>query len=131
MCYSIEYGHTMKLKINKQDLKEKISVIGILCSGYIAIRLIFFTYVTEEWYYTVGIISVTGLLIYYLARYNKLGWFGRLFMKQLLSLTTRPNANIYYCYFFITIIASGITIFWVDEGNESLFHDRQLFLAIE
>lgn len=132
MCSIFTYGgYFMKFKLDRQNLKEQLFVIGTLTGAFLSIRMLFFIYVSQEWYYTVGIASAFGFAIFILSKHNKLGLFGRIFIKQLKALTTAPNANIYYAYFAITIIASCVTLYYIDQGNHALFSERQLFLALD
>jgi hypothetical protein len=91
------------MESSKQSLKEYLYVFVILLVIYVPTRYLFATYIAEHWLGSFGILSTITVLLIYLAEKQKLGRFGRLFLKRMNKVQTGKKKYLIY----------GNTIFWI------------------
>ncbi len=104
-------------KIDVQDVKEKIFLMGITAGICLPIRMIFVTYVTDGWLGSLGLLSIFALVFIYLTRKRKLGQFGRIFEKQMRKTIGGKIAKYIVAFSIVGLIYFGASIFFMDRGN--------------
>jgi len=66
-----------------REFAESTSVAAVLLLVLLPVRVLFVRYVADDWFGSFGLITGISVLIIYLAKKNKLGWFGRAFHRQM------------------------------------------------
>ncbi len=119
------------IKMEKKDLKEKFLILGILTGIFLPMRILFVSYVSEHWIGSLGLVSAFGIVLVFLIKRKKLGWFGKLFEKQM-KKTMGGNSGKYiigFALFFL--IYFGATLYFIERGNTIYSDDKEIFyLAI-
>ena len=111
-----------------QNIKEILIVFSVMTGIFLPIRLIFVSYVSDNWFGSFGLISVISILILILTRKQKLGAFGKIFQKQMNRLHSSRFAKFVYFQSIIVLLAFGILIFSIEIGNSFYFEEKQNLL---
>ena len=114
--------------MNKNDLKEKLIVIGVTVGLFFPVRIFFSSYVSDYWLGSLGIMSVLAILLVVLIKRNKLGWFGKIFEKQMRKTVGGKTGKYLICFAIFFLAYFGTTLFFIDRGNTIYFDDKEIFL---
>ena len=114
--------------MNKNDLKEKLIVIGVTVGLFFPVRIFFSSYVSDYWLGSLGIMSVLAILLVVLIKRNKLGWFGKIFEKQMRKTVGGKTGKYLICFAIFFLAYFGTTLFFIDRGNSVYFDDKEIFL---
>ncbi len=113
-------------KLDVQDVKEKLFLLGITAGIFLPIRLVFTTYVTDSWLGSVGLLSIFGLVFIYLIHKNKLGQVGRIFERQLRRTIGGKIGKYVVAFSIMFLIYFGVSIFLIDRGNSVYYYDKEI-----
>lgn len=113
-------------KIDVQDVKEKLFLLGVTAGIFLPIRMVFVTYVTDDWLGSLGLLSLFGLLFIYLTRKNKLGHVGRIFEKQVRKTIGGKIGKYIITFSIVFLIYFGASIFLIDRGNSVYYNDKEI-----
>ncbi len=80
-------------------------------------RLLFVSYVSDNWWGSFGIISLISITMILLVKKRKLGKFGEMFVRQLEKFQHGKRAKIIYGQAILFIMIMGGTIFAIEMGN--------------
>ena len=69
------------------DLKEKAITILFFTGVFLPIRLLFYSFVSQWWIGSFGLITAVLLVVMYLAHKNKMGPLGKIINKQIMSFS--------------------------------------------
>ena len=117
--------------MEKKDLREKIIVLGVTVGIFFPIRIFFSVYVSEHWIGSLGTMSALAILLVVLIKKKKLGWFGIIFEKQMRKIVGGKTGKYLIGFAIFFLIYFGATLFFIDRGNETYVHDKEIFyLAI-
>lgn len=100
-----------------KEFIETFSVGIILLFVLLPIRIIFVRYVADDWLGSFGLITAFSLLILYLSRKNKLGWFGRAFNRQMFKVHKGKRRIFVYSQLAIGFIFFAGTIYAIGLGD--------------
>ena len=115
--------------IDVQDVKEKIFLMGITAGIFLPIRMLFVTYVTDDWLGSVGLLSVFGLGFIYLTQKRKLGHVGRIFEKQMRKTIGGRIGKYIVAFSILFLIYFGASIFFMDRGNSVYYYDKEILFS--
>jgi len=113
--------------MDKNDLKEKLIVLGVTIGLFLPVRLFFSTYISENWIGSLGIMSALAILLVVLIKRKKLGWFGVMFEKQMRKTVGGRTGKylIFFAMFFLVYF--GGTLIFIDRGNTIYAEDAEIF----
>lgn len=103
---------------------ETLIVFGTITMILFPIRLLFVTYVTDDWFASFGIVAAISLTLVFLAKRNKMGKFGQLFVRVMKKWNTGKRQ--YFLYIppiLLLIVSAGIVLLInmydsnIDSGN--------------
>jgi hypothetical protein len=114
-------------KMEKNDLKEKLIVLSVTVGLFFPIRIIFSSYVTDYWLGSLGIMSVLAVLLVVLIKRDKLGWFGKIFEKQMRKTVGGKTGKYLIGFAIFFLVYFGATLFFIDRGNTIYFEDKEIF----
>ena len=114
--------------MNKNDLKEKLIVLGVTMGLFFPVRIFFSSYVSDYWLGSLGTMSVLAILLVVLIKRNKLGWFGKIFEKQMRKTVGGKTGKYLICFAIFFLAYFGTTLFFIDRGNTVYFDDKEIFL---
>jgi len=119
------------IKMEKKDLKEKFLILGILTGVFLPMRILFVSYVSEHWLGSLGLVSAFGIVLVFLIKRKKLGWFGNLFEKQMRKTMGGNSGKYIICFALFFLIYFGATLYFIERGNTIYSDDKEIFyLAI-
>lgn len=80
-------------------------------------RLIFVTYVSDNWFGSFGIITAISIGILILVKKKKLGAFGKMFERQIEKLLRGKRKILVYAESVFVLVLLGTMIFAINQGN--------------
>ena len=104
---------------------ESLIVFGVMTGLLLPARLLFVEYVSDNWFGSLGIISVISISVIILARKNKLGFFGPMFERQIYKFQKGKRGLIVFGESVFLLLMLGSMIFAIDQGN-SVYSDLKL-----
>jgi len=116
--------------MDRKDLKEKLIILSITTGIFLPIRVLFTAYVSENWLGSLGLVSVFGLLFVFLIKQNKLGWFGKMFEKQMKKTIGGKTGKYIIAISVLFLIYFGTSLYLIDKGNTVYFEDKEIFSSV-
>src|SRR3990170_2361157 len=107
-----------------REIAESLSIAVIMICVLLPIRLFFVTYINTHWLGSLGVISIVSFAILFLAKKNKLGWFGRAFVRQTFKINKGKRKYFVYTNLAITLIYFGSIIYGVELSNEQFLMEK-------
>lgn len=117
------------MKFNLKEFIESISVGLILIFVLIPIRIAFVRYVSDDWLGSFGVITAFSLMILYLAKKNKLGWFGRAFTRQMFRVHKGKRRIFVYTQLILGFFFFAGTIYAINLGDS--YFETEKTIVIE
>jgi preprotein translocase subunit SecG len=116
-----------KKKMEKNDIKEKLIVLGVTVGLFFPIRIFFSSYVSDYWLGSLGIMSVLAILLVVLIKRRKLGEFGKIFERQMQKTVGGKTGKYLIGFVIFFLVYFGATLFFIDRGNNVYFEDKEIF----
>lgn len=117
--------------MEKIELKEKLIVIGVTVGIFFPIRIFFSLYVSDNWVWSIGTMTAFAVLLVVLIKKNKLGWFGKIFEKQMRKIIGGKTGKYLIGFAIFFLVYFGATLFFMDRGDTVYAEDKEVFyLAI-
>ena len=110
-----------------KDLKEKALVSIIFTGIFLPVRLFFFTYVSQHWIGSFGMMSIILIVLIYLSRKSKLGYVGRIIDKQVMSFSKGRWGKLSLIWLIFTIYLYALFVYgasYVDPDTKQIFVDQ-------
>ena len=107
------------------DLKEKVLFWGITGGALFIIRLVFSSYIGNEWIGSLGIATIFFFAVVILSRLDKLGWFGRIFERQMYKIIRKRVSAIVAIMLLLLLLFGGF-MYFIDRGSTTYLHDTNL-----
>lgn len=111
-----------------KDFIETFSVGIILLFVLLPIRILFVRYVADDWLGSFGLITAFSLLILYLSKKNKLGWFGRAYTRQMFKVHKGKRRIFVYSQLAIGFIFFTGTIYAIQLGDSFYVEEKTLVI---
>lgn len=112
-----------------KNIYESIIVFAIFTGVLLPVRLLFVTYVSDNWFGSFGIISVISAGLIILTKKEKLGEFGRMFDRQMNKFMTGKRGKFFFAEATIFLFILGGMIFAVEQGNSIYLDMKNQLLA--
>jgi len=115
----------------KLDIKEKLLTICIFTGIFLPVRLLFYSFVSQYWIGSFGLITGIMLSLIYFSNKGKLGKIGYIINKQVMSFSKGKLGNfvlfqtIFFLYFF------GLAIYGIETAPEETKNQIVSVLAKE
>lgn len=89
---------------------EGVLVWSVMTLIFLPVRLVFYTFVSNNWYGSFGLMSVVSIILIILVRKNKLGFFGVAFTHQMQKIQQKRRKFLVYgfCVFNIFLLLNFI-----------------------
>ncbi len=99
----------MQIK-TKQDALEKVLTVAIFTGLFLPVRLVFYTYVSEYWLGSFGLITGIMIAMMVLAKKGKIGKVGRIINRQTMSFSKGKFGKfaMFQTIFFIYLFSMAI-----------------------
>jgi len=102
-----------------KDHYESIIVFVVMTALLLPIRLLFVSYVSDDWLGSLGVISIISISFLILAKKGRLGKFGDIFQRQIEKLLRGKRKIIVYTESLFILILLGAMIFAINQGNST------------
>jgi len=111
---------------------ETLIVFGTITMILFPIRLLFVTYITDNWFASFGIIAAISLTMVFLAKRNKLGKFGELFVRVMRKWNSGKRQYFLYLPPILLLIVSVGIILLINMYDSNIDSDSETtdFLVI-
>ena len=117
--------------MEKNDIKEKMIVIGATMGLFLPVRLFLSTQISDDWIGSLGIMSAIAIVFVVLIKRKKLGWFRVIFEKQMRKTVGGKTGKYLIGFALFFLVYFGATLMFIDRGNTIYEEDAQIFyLAI-
>ncbi len=113
--------------MERNDIKEKLIVLAVTVGLFFPVRILFSTYVSDNWMGSLGIMSAIAVLLVVLIKRKKLGWFGKIFEKQMRKTVGGKTGKYLIGFSIFFLLYFGATLFFIDRGNTIYFEDKEIF----
>ncbi len=113
--------------MEKNDIKEKLIVLGVTVGLFFPVRIFFSSYVSDDWLGSLGIMSVLAVILVVLIKRKKLGWFGKIFENQMRKTVGGKTGKYLIGFAIFFLVYFGATLFFIDRGNTIYFDDKEIF----
>lgn len=108
-----------------EDFKEKALTIAFFTGVFLPVRLVFYTFVSQWWIGSFGLITVMLITVMILANKNKLGRLGIIINKQVMSFSKGRFGKVSLIYLVFMIYLYSLFIYGVENPSER----KEEFLA--
>ena len=116
--------------MDREDLKEKLIILSITTGVFLPIRVLFAAHISDHWLGSLGLVSAFGLLFVFLIKKNKLGWFGKIFEKQMRKTIGGKTGKLIIGVSLLFLIYFGSSLYFIDKGDSIYFEDKQVFASV-
>lgn len=113
--------------MEKGDIKEKLIIVGISVGVFLPIRILFSWFVSDDWLGSLGVISLFAVILIVLLKKGKLGWFGKIFEKQMRKTIGGKTGKFIVGFAVFFLIYFGGTLFFIERGNTVYLEDKEIF----
>ena len=104
---------------------ESLIVFGVMTGLLLPARLLFVEYVSDNWFGSLGIISIISISVIILVNKKKLGFFGPMFERQIYKFQKGKRGLVIFGESIFLLLILGVMIFAIDQGNS--VHSDQKF----
>lgn len=112
-----------------KSIYESLIVFGVFTGVLLPVRLLFVTYVSDNWLGSFGIISAISIGLIVLTKKQKLGAFGRMFDRQMNKIMKGKRGKFFFAEATIFLFVLGGMIFAVEQGNSTYLDLKNQILA--
>jgi len=96
---------------------ESLIVFGVMGGLLLPARLLFVEYVSDNWFGSLGIISIISISVIILAKKKKLGFFGPMLERQMYKFQKGKRGLLIIGESVFLLLILGGMIFAIDQGN--------------
>ena len=96
---------------------ESIIVFGIMTGMFLLSRLLFVEYVSDNWFGSLGIITIISVSIIILLQRKKLGFFGPMLERQIYKFQKGKRGLLIIGESVFLLLILGVMIFAIEQGN--------------
>lgn len=116
------------MKINGR--MEAMIVFAVMTGLFLPVRFLFVTYVTDDWFGSFGVVSSLAVIVVVLAKRDKLGAFGRMFINQMMKVHTGKRRIFVYTHLAFGLIVMGLLITSINLGNSVYLEEKNYIIAV-
>ena len=113
------------MKLNFKEFVESASVAIILIFVLLPVRLVFVSYVSDNWFGSFGLITAISVSIVILAKKDKLGWFGRAFHRQMFKVHTGKRRYFVYTQLTLALLFFTSAVYAVELGDSAFEIEKE------
>ena len=112
-----------------KNIYESIIVFAVFTGVLLPVRLLFVTYVSDNWFGSFGIISGISIGLIILTKKEKLGEFGRMFDRQMNKFMKGKRGKFFFAEAILFLFILGGMIFAVEQGNSTYLDMKNQLLS--
>ena len=110
----------MEQRERLRDLKEKTITVLVFTGIFLPVRLLFYSYVSQWWVGSFGLMTGILLSLMYFSHKKKLGYLGRIINRQVLSFSKGKYGRFYILYLCIWTYFFINAIYGIEFANPEL-----------
>lgn len=119
-----------KLRQRLIDWKETAIIFGTMTAIMLPVRLVFFTYVSQDWISSFVIVAGISVAMLVLVKKSKLGWWGNMFDRQMQKMQHGKRAKVVYGNSLLFIGLELLIIVSINMGN-TIYHEEKVQIETE
>ena len=105
---------------------ESIAVYLILILILFPIRLALVRFVSDNWFVSFGVMISISVMLIYLTKKGRLGWFGRAFHRQMFKIHRGKRRYFVYTQVILITLYFGVSILAIEIGNSYIEEKEQV-----
>ena len=105
--------------------KDFFVVAIVMTAILLPVRLVFVTYVSDNTWGSLGLISAISVVMIVLVKKHKLGWFGRMFENEMTRMTKGKRKLFILSWFTILSLYFAISMIAIDQGM-TIYYDETM-----
>ena len=113
--------------MERDDIKEKLIILGITAGVFLPIRLVFTSLVSDNWLGSLGLMTIFAILLVLLIKRKKLGKIGIMFERQIRKTIVGKTGKYIILFALFFLFYFGTTLFFMDRGNTIYEEDKEIF----
>ncbi len=117
----------MGIRLDRDDLREKLIILGISLGLFLPIRIFFTSFVSESWLGSLGIMSGFAILLAVLIKKRKLGGLGEMFERQIRKTIGGRTGKYVIALSIFFLLYFGATLYFIERGNTVFAEDKDIF----
>lgn len=111
-------------------IRDLLIFFGVTTGAFLPARMLYYEYVTHHILPNMGVVTGIAVLMFLLVKYDKLGFVGRAFRRQMQRFTARRTFRRVLIISLIFNIYLGGTLILVERGEFHFAEERQNMNAI-
>ena len=117
------------MSTKKKNFFESLLVFSVITGILLPVRLLFVSYVSDNWFGSFGIISLISIILIILTKKGKLGKFGKIFERQIEKFHRGRGAKFVYIQGVILLTILGGTIYAIEVGNSEFYELKEQVIS--
>lgn len=109
---------------------EALIVFMVMTFIFLPVRFLFVEFVSDEWFGSFGVVSALAVTVVILAKKDKLGAFGRMFIRQMMKVHTGKRRVLIYSKMTFGLIVMGLLIASINLGNTTYLDEKNHILSV-
>jgi len=109
------------------EMFESFIITATFLVVLLPVRVIWFEFISKDWIGSVGIISVITVLLVVLSKKNKLGWWGKMFNRQMWKIHHGKRKWIVYTNVIVFSFVFGLSAYSIEMGNTIYLEQKKQF----
>ena len=106
-----------------QDIKETALVFAVFTGLFLPARVIFYSYVSQYWLGSFGVITAIAVIVFILAYKNKLGRFGEIWKRRIIKIAKGKIGAFLFFQAFFSLAVYGGYVYFIETGNTAYNDD--------
>lgn len=109
---------------------EALIIFMVMTFIFLPVRFLFVEFVSDEWFGSFGVVSALAVSVVILAKKDKLGAFGRMFIRQMMKVHTGKRRVLIYSKITFGLIVMGLLIASINLGNTTYLDEKNHILSV-
>jgi len=101
-----------------KEIAESLTVAAVMLLVLLPVRVLFVRYVADDWIGSFGLITIISFSILYFSYKNKLGWFGKAFVRQLFKVNKGKRKYFVYFNLLFGLMYFSSIVYGVEISNQ-------------
>lgn len=109
-----------QIRDKAKDGIESFTVGIVMLTVFLPVRLLVYNVFSQEMSFSVGAVSAITVIMLYLAKKGKLGWFGRAYIRQLFKAVRKKRKWILFTSIGLFTFIMGSFVIAIDHADKNL-----------
>ena len=117
------------VRFNFNEMKEALIVGTVMTGILLPVRLVFYNFVSDNWFGSLGLISLITALMIFAVKKGWLGKFGEIFERQMYKIHHGKRRIIAYSMIAFWSVGFFVICMAIEQGNTTYVYQKELILA--